>query len=304
MIASFSVSVRDTLVVGRFHLMRAVRSRSAIVLCLVMAIVHMGGAWVFTQILKAMENSAAAALRVPATDRPGAMLSVLRERDDFRDFIGGLIPDPALLEWALNLPYLSVGHFWIALGTLPFLAAAAGSEVLSGDIKNRSLRYEVVRTGRLEVVCGRFLGQALLIFLAVLVANAGTWIMAMTAMVEQPAVRQIVTLLSFTPRLCAWSLPFLGIGVAASMITSNTNAARAMALTATIATFVAWGYLTARGSNDLGVLVVPLTQVLPQSQMLALWDSGLGWLVPSSILAIFGGVLSLSTFPIFARRNL
>jgi ABC-type transport system involved in multi-copper enzyme maturation permease subunit len=301
---SFFVSLRDTVVVGRFHLMRAVRSRSAVVLCLALTTIHMGGAWVFTKILSGLENSAAQALGVPATDRPGAMLGVLRDRDEFRRLIGGMLPDPSLLEWALDLPYLSIGHFWIALGTLPFLAAAAGAEVLSGDIKNRSLRYEVVRTGRLEIVGGRFLGQALLIFLAVLVANSGTWIMAMTAMVDQPPVRQMATLMAFTPRLCAWSLPFLGLGIACSMLTSTTNTARALALGGTVATFVAFSFLHSRDAKILDPFVVPLRRLLPQSQMLALWDSGLGWLAPSAILVVFGGVMALSTYPLFARRNL
>ncbi len=304
MTAPFLVSMRDTLVVGRFHLMKAVRTRSAAVLSIALVVVHMGGAWIFTEILKAMENSAADALRVPTTDRPGAMLGVLRDREDFRDLIAGLLPDPSLLEWALNLPYLSIAHFWIALGTLPFLAAAAGSEVLSADIKNRSLRYEVARTGRLEVVGGRFLGQALLVFVAVLIANSGTWIMAMVAMVEQPAVRQMSTLLAFTPRLCAWSLPFLGIGIAASMLTANPNTARVLALGATVATFVGWGFVNSRQGEALGVFLVPLRQLLPQSWMFALWDSGPGWIAPSAVLLVFGGVLTLATYPFFARRNL
>ncbi len=304
MAGGFFVSVRDALVVARFHLMKAVRTRSAAVLSIALLVVHMGGAWVFTEILKAMENSAATALRVPTTDRPGAMLDVLRDREDFRELIGGLLPDPSLMEWALNLPYLSIGHFWIALGTLPFLAAAAGAEVLSGDIKNRSLRYEVVRTGRLEVVAGRFVGQALLVFLAVLVANAGTWVMAMVAMVEQPAVAQMSTLLSFTPRLCAWSLPFLGLGIAASMLTANPNTARALALGGTVGSFIGWGFLSSREADLLGAFAVPLRQLLPQSQMLALWDAGMGWLAPAGILVVFGVVTTLAAFPLFLRRNL
>jgi ABC-type transport system involved in multi-copper enzyme maturation permease subunit len=304
MAGSFFVSVRDTAVVARFHLMKSVRTRAAAVLCIALVLVHMGGAWVFTEILKAMENSAAEALRVPTTDRPGAMLSVLRDRDDFRDLITGMLPDPSLLEWALNLPYLSIGHFWIALGTLPFIAAAAGSEVLSADISNRSLRFEVVRTGRLEVVAGRFLGQALLVFLAILVANTGTWVMAMVAMVEQPAVAQMATLLAFTPRLCAWALPFLGLGIGASMLTANPNTARVLALSGTVATFIAWGFLQGSKAESLGALRPALDLLFPQSQMLALWDAGFGWVAPAAILVVFGVAVTVAAFPLFARRNL
>ena len=302
--APILVSLRDATVVGRFHLMRAVRSRSAVVLCFAVALVHMGGAWVFREILRTMENGAAQALGVPTTDRPGSMLSVLRDRDDFRRMMQEMVPDPSLLEWAMNLPYLSLGHFWIALGALPFLAAAAGAETFSEDIKTRALRYEIVRTGRLEVLGGRFLGQAMLVFLAVLVANTGTWVIAMATMVEQPPVRQMATLLAFTPRLCAWSLPFLGLGVACSMLTANVNTARSLALGVTVSTFVAWGFLESRRADLLGPLEIPLGQLLPQRHMLALWDPGLGWLAPSAILVVFGGVLASSTFPLFARRNL
>lgn len=265
----------------------------------------MGGAWIFIEILKQMENAAAVALKVPTTDRPGAMLEVLKGRDDFQSLMNGLLPDSSLMEWAMGLPYLSIGHFWVALGLLPFIAAAAGSEVLSGDIKSRALRFETVRTGRLEIVAGRFLGQAALVFAAVLLANLGTWTMAMVAMVEQPVVAQMVTLLEFTPRLCAWSLPFLGLGVTCSMVTSNPNVARVLALGGTVGTFVASGVLEIPDVQEFLGLTLPIFElVLPQSQMLALWDVGFGWVVPSLILVVFGGVATMLGFPLFARRNL
>jgi hypothetical protein len=277
------MSLRDTFQVGRFHLIRAVRTWTVVFLCAVYMLGAGGVAWSFRGLIGKLEQSAAELLRVPVTDTPGAMVEILRGREELQSIMSGLIPDDTLLDWALSLPVLTIPHFWMALVLLPFIAAVIGAEVISPGIRDRSLRYELVRTGRLELMLGRWAGQCVLIGL-------GT---------------TLSVLLGMTPPLIAWSLPFLGLGVACSQSTANTNFARLFALFGTVSTWIAFGvFQTDWMVRKAPWLVDILEPLLPQSYIESLWGPGLVWVLPSVILLGLGIGFALLGFPLFARRNL
>ncbi len=287
-------SLRDTALVARWWIARSIRTRSAAALVAVYTLLLAGGAWVFTQILLSMERSTADLLRVPKTDKPGAMLDTLKERGELREMLEGMIGDAALVEWAMGLPILSTWAFWLALGAVPFLACAAGAEAIAPDIRDRSLRFELIRTGRLELVAGRFWGQALLV---------GVWIVAMTCMVEQPPLLQATTLAAFLPRLWFWSLPWLGLGIACSQLSGTVNFTRTLALAGAVGLFGLFAtvdWLAEEYVPVVGDLLLPL---LPPSYAGGLWGPGLGWLAEALVLTALGVVLALLTYPLFARRN-
>ncbi len=299
----FLASTRDATVVARWWLARALRTRSAIAGLTVYTLVIAGGAWVFTRILLEMERAAAGALGVPSTDRPGAMLDVLRERGDLQQVLEGLVGDPAQAAWAMELPILSTWSFWLGLAIVPFLAAAAGAETVSPDIRDRSLRFELVRTGRLELILGRTAGQALLVGVGLLCGLAGVWVLAMTAMVEQPPVAQATTLLLFAPRLWVWSLPWLGLGVACSQLTGITNLARALALFAVTSGLIGFALVKHLLAPKVPVLADVLLPLLPSSWVRGLWGPGFDWLLSGVALLGLGIVAALIAYPLFRRRN-
>jgi ABC-type transport system involved in multi-copper enzyme maturation permease subunit len=301
---SSATSLRDALLVARFQLARAVRTRSALALCTLYLLGSTGVTYVFTRILLEIENETARLLKVPVVTRPGAMLDTLRERGDLENILGALVGSPDLLDWALQQPILSIIHFWFALGVLPFLAVAVGAESVAPDARNRSLRFELVRTGRLELITGRFIGQAVLLFVATCIAPIGTWLVAMLGMVNQPPLEQASTLLVASPRLWLWSLPFLGLGVACSQLTSTVNFARSIALGATVGTWLLFATTKSEWAEArpyYGALIEP---IVPQSYLMDLWGPGTAWMASGAVLGLLGFVAALSTLPIFARRNL
>lgn len=297
-------SLRDALAVASFHVRRARRTRTLLALCVVYVIAAGGVAWIFRTVVHEMEKAAADVLRVPRTDTPGAMIDTLRTQDEFRRMMEGLIPDPQLLDWAMGLPVLTVSHFWMALGLLPFLAAAAGSEVLAPSVHDRSLRFELVRTGRLELVYGRWLGQAALVALATALSVVGPLCIGAVFMVEQPFGQSLRVLVGMTPPLVAWTLPFLGLGVATSQLTANTNFARILALLGVTTTWVLHGLtLSERVERKAPWAIDLVSPLLPQSYMADLWGPGVGWLTSGGILLGLGLASALLGYPRFARRN-
>jgi hypothetical protein len=304
-VSAFLLSLRDAGQVARFHVVRAIRTRTVVFLCAVYMLMAGGVAWIFRGIIHELEKNAADLMRVPLTDTPGAMMETLRNREELRSIMGGLLPDDSLVDWALTLPVLTIAHFWMALGALTFLAAVIGAEVVSPGIRDRSLRYELVRTGRLELVLGRWAGQAVLVALATLLSIVGPLVVGTFFMVQQPFGQSLQVLLSMTPRLVAWSLPFLGLGVACSQLTGNTNFARILALASATGTWILMGVFSTDWMRETAPVVADVLEpLLPQTYMVALWGPGFGWLTPSGILLGLGLAFTLLGFPLFARRNL
>lgn len=299
-------SLRDAWLVARFQLLRSLRTRSALAAASLYLLTSGGAAAVFVRILGELENAAALSLGVPATRRPGAMLDQLRRGEDLRRIVEGLVPDPALVQWALDQPPLTVTHFWVGLVVMPFLAAGLGAEALSPDLASRAVRFELVRTGRAEVLFGRLLGQALLTAAAIALGAVAVEGVALLAMTGQDPVAHAAALARDVPRLWAWSLPFLGMGVAWSAFTRNVHLARVLALATVAASWVVWGALswphhTRRGW--VAVLTDSLLPILPQDHGDALWGPGAGWLAAAGlylVMALAVGQIGLWTL---SRRD-
>lgn len=299
-------SVRDALIIARYMLARSLRTRSALLLVALFGLVASGSAYGFTRILLVLENQVARVLQVPQTETPGALMDAVKADVDFLDMLRAMVGgDEALLQWALGLPLLTVTHFWTGLGTLPFIAAAAGAEAVSSDIHDRSIRFELVRAGRLEIVAGRFLGLALLLGVAVFAATVGVWLVAMLGMINNPPLAQMTTLLSMSPRLWMWCLPFCGLGVAASQLTENVNLARLIALAAVAFTWISFGVVEAKVLDGWPQALAESAQViLPQAWIGSLWGPGWGWLTPAGVFVALAWCAWSLGYPVMARRNL
>ncbi len=295
-------SLADTLLVARFHFARSVRTRSALNLCALFTLCATGSALGFRQILQAMEDMASKTLGVPRTDTPGAMLDTLRRQGDLASMLEAMLGNIELVEWALSTPYMTVTWAWSGLGLIPFLAAAVGAEAVSPDLAARTIRFEALRTGRLEIVGGRFLGLATLVFIAIALSICAPLSVALLWMAEQPAVPQFVTLVAFVPRLWVWSLPFLALGLSCSCLTNNVNWARLFAAVVVVLTWVGWRLADHYGDGQLWSEAVIL--LLPQGWIPDLWGPGLGWISTGVVLGAIGLTYAIPGHLLLARRDL
>ena len=298
-------SVRDTIYIAYFHILRAIRTRTMLFLFVVYLLISGGMAWFGRAIIHEFEKQTADTLMVPQTKTPGAMMETLRTQDNFHRMISGMVPDAELVEWAMTLPVLTIFHYWISLFVLPFIVAIIGAEMISPSIKDRSLRYELLRTGRLELVMGRFLGQRLLIGVGTLLACIAPIIVGEFFMVQQPFFKTVWVLFSFVPKLFIWSLPFLAVGIALSMITQITNLARILALSSVAGSWILYGFLLHHDQQgDYPFLVAVMSPIIPQYHGTALWLPSWDWLLSGSILLTMSIVYCMTGYPLFARRNL
>ena len=124
-------------------------------------------------------------------------------------------------------------------------------------------------------------------------------------LLQQPFVATLLILLSFTPKLLLWSLPFLGIGIALSMITQLTNLARILSLSAVTGSWILYAVLNQNWVQEKHPMLIDIIlSCLPQHYGTNLWGPSWDWLTSGVILLSMSIVYSLVGYPLFARRNL
>lgn len=301
---SFWASLRDATLVARFELLRAVRTWQALAVVVLYVIATAGSMRIFVAMIGAFESALADQLGVRRTQYPGAMLDRLTESAEFREVLAAMIGGERLVDHVMQYPLLAVFHLWLGILLVPFLATFNSAETVSADLRTRAVRFEVVRTGRLELVVGRFAGQALLAAVASLAAVSATWIVGMAFMVGNDPVALAVATTWLSVRAWAFGLPFIGIGIGASQLTASPAWARVLAVCASGGTWVAYGIARWGEGGRLAIVADIALQVLPQGWILPLWEPGLGWVGACVVLLALGLATTGLGYLRFARRDL
>lgn len=297
-------SLRDVLLVARFELLRAIRTWQALALVMLYLVATTGGAYLVVRAIGLMEQALAETLGVPATKTPGTMLDRLMASDELRRFLTEMLGEGDGLTMALTTPLLASAHLWLTLLLVPFLAASSSAECISVDLRSRALRFEVLRTGRMELVLGRYLGQLFLSAVASLVALFGVWAVGMIFMVGNSPVGLLVSLLWLSLRGWTYAMPWVGLGVGCSQLTASPAWARVLAVGGTAGTWVAYGLFQWASDTRYGLLADTLLPLFPQSWLSGFWSTGLNW-VPSALVCAALGVSALAVgYVPFSRRDL
>lgn len=281
-------SLREILLVGRFEVLRAVRTWRAMALFLLYGIAYGGASYIAVAILHALENSAAKNLGVATTDRPGALLDALVKTDMFRDIVVGLTGNEVLLEQLTTIPPLAIFGMWLGLVLIPFFAASTAAECISIDLASRALRFEALRVGRLELLLGRFAGQLTLTLGATVLGLLVTWCVGMLFMVGHTPQGLAAWLVGLAGRAWLFSVPFAGLGVACSALTTSAAWARVIAVGATGASWILYGVARWFEGGDYTLVADVALQLLPQGWMRMLWDPGFGWTPAALVLVTLG----------------
>jgi hypothetical protein len=286
--------MRDVWLVARFEILRAIRTWRAVALLVLYAVASGGSAWLFTKFVGLLENSIAEQLHVAKTEVPGTMLGELVRSDTWHDVLEAMTGSPQLVDVLVAVPPLALFHLWFGFLIVPFFASSTSAECLAIDVQSRAIRYEAQRTGRLELVLGRFAGQLALTGLAAAASVGIVWIVGMTFMVGNAPLGLAGWLLLLAPRAWLFGVPFVALGVTASQVTSSPAWARVLAIGGTAGSWVLFGVARwVEAETDWAVLSDVALQLLPQGWLRGLWEPGVGW-IPSAVACTALGAAFLS----------
>ncbi len=258
-------SLLDTWWVAVYELGEAVRTR----LFQLVILAYLGGigfsVWLFTEILSEAEARIAETLMVPATKTPGALLPQLLQNGDIRDLLAPLVGGDQAALALLDQPPLGLWVGVFSMGLLPMVLVFTASGTVSAEIRSRSIRFLLVRTGRLEIAVGKLVGQTMLGLVAATLGVGLAWGMGMVMMTGNDPVALAVTLATRCAWSCVFAIPFVGLAMGASLLVGNPNGARVFAALTFFAMPMCGAILThysgpdfAGRLCDLALLAIPM----------------------------------------------
>lgn len=293
------------MLIAVFELKRALRTWKALAFTTLYALSTGGAAYLFIGLMRVIENESAAKLGVPRVDYPGAMTHRLMESDSFRDLVGMMVGRPEIVDDVLAQPILAVFHLWICFALIPFFAASASAEAISGDVHTKAIRFQALRAGRLEIVLGRFLGQVFLTGVAGLVAMFVVWGVGLAYMYVDAPLELGLGLAWSALRGFLFGVPFVGFGLLCSQLTASSAWARILALTGTAGSWVLFGIARWGEGGALWLIWDLLIQVLPQGWANGLWEPSMMSILSSTVALSAIAVAAVATgFVRFAGRDL
>jgi ABC-type transport system involved in multi-copper enzyme maturation permease subunit len=224
--------LRDVGVVARYELAEAVRSKFLVVVVLLFVGAGSLGAWSFTQLVAGIEENAAKVTGAPTSTarRPGGAMRRMRESGSYRDMVRMMVRDDQKADYYAAFPPIVVFFAWLTFNATPFLVLLTSAETIASEVANRSIRYSVLRTGRLQFALGKALGQALIIVGVTALAALVFYVIAWASLSGFEHQATALGMLSYWPRVLLYTLPFLGWAMLSSMVTRSANLARVLAL--------------------------------------------------------------------------
>jgi ABC-type transport system involved in multi-copper enzyme maturation permease subunit len=226
---------KDIFWVAAYELGEAARTRIFQLVILAYAAGIGAACWVLVRILSQLESAAAQTLGVPTTEKPGAMMQRLMDEGQLVELVKGITGNDAEAASLLGEPIVALWAGAAAMALLPLVLVFSTGGSVAAEVRSRSIRYLSCRTGRLEITLGKLAGQLLLGALAALVGAVVAWVLGLTLMVGQPPLALALSLAERSLRALLWSVPFAGLGLAASQLVANPNGARVLAALAVIA---------------------------------------------------------------------
>lgn len=299
-------SLTDTALVARYELAEALRTRlfQLVVLAYLCGVAL--SVWLQVTVLWVAESNVAEALQVPMSSRPGTLLPRLLANGAVRDALAPMVGGRDAAGALLDQPVLALGVGLTAMALLPAVLVFTASGTVSTEVRSRSIRFLLVRTGRTPIVLGKALGQLALGAVALTLGGLVAWAMGLTMMTGNDPAALFLALAARSVCAAAFALPYLGIAMATSLWITSPNGARLGAALACAATPVLGALLRHRAGPDaLGRIADLLTLAIPTGSWNALWSTD-----PAVLAAAFGRSLLLTTIFLavglarFERRDL
>ena len=317
---------RDIYLTGAYDLREMMRSRRALVIVVLYLTVAAFFSYNFVRILNLTQNftkappryqrdvpgpSPQTAARVntePTVQRaaPGLTQGAFFARNSpFREMLGSLVTEPATIDFLTAKPLISLYFMLVSLISVPFLIMITASEPIAQEQQTRGVRFVMLRTGRVEYVVGKALGQSLLIALVLILSAGVCMVTAAWKLVDFEFWPTLWAMAGFWPRVVAYCLPFVGLATMCSMLSSSTMSSRAFSLIGMFAMWVEHGLADYLSDTSLAGFLNAVDHLNPYFYQMRLWEPAYATVGPAMAILAGLGVLYVAAGLIFyVRRDL
>ena len=250
----------------------SLRNRRALVMTLLfVAVAALVMYWTISA-FAAMERELLTTLRLPVSDHPGSVTLTLWKSQSFTRIIehltgGSLVfadikgRHPILLAYALFI-------FQIA----PLLTLVVSASRVADDIRSGTARYWLVRVTRTEWSVGKFIGEAMMLAVSMLVGALAAWAVASCRLPGGDGLRLLPGLLDWTARAWMYAFAWLGLFTGVSHIVKSGGKATALSILAMMGAS-AWPVALANFTPEEGALsgLAHLDALVPSGASSLMW---------------------------------
>jgi hypothetical protein len=264
-----------------------------------------GGAGIL--VLNAIEAQVIEAMGLP-TGPDGQLLPEVREQivaevgDRVSDQLGDRAP-------ALTSSVVALVGFWCMRAALPFFVLLAFSDIISGDLRRRSLCYDTLRTSRTAWLTARFASQTLLALGLVALTFGALFVAGSLALQSWPLTDALAAWASASVRL----VPYLVLCMTLVTLVSCTTSSATVSLVRTfgfgllwfVGLFIVDAVAEAKVEGAAATVMHHLDVLNPAVHASRLWmrdavEAG----GASTALLLMSGVLLATAAVVLSRRNL
>lgn len=281
--------------------LRSKRLWVVLLLYVAVALLTMNG---LLSVLLRLENELAELLGLPAATQPGTVVDALWRSPRFRQMLGNAVRSDSLVTELVGQSPVVLAYAGLAFFYTPLLVALMAPLRITEDIANGTVRYIIIRTSRLSWTLGKFLGQALLLALALMVSATSAWLLARYRMAGADGWQHAGGMLRWSLRVWFYGFSFLGLVMGVAHATRSPSRSTALALLSVFGVGLgAWAF--DRYAGDGWRSIFPLLRaLLPRQYQMDLWRSSWSHVVTAaSALCALGLTYVLAGYALFRRRD-
>lgn len=297
--------LHDVLTVAGQELGESIRTKRAILLMVLFCGIIVFATFLFTKLLISLEKEV---LSVMGLDEgaAGSASNVLWKNKHFQNMLVQMMDgDTEAARMLLQFSPMGLFYGWIMLSMAPWLVALTSSARITEEVWSGAARFVMVRTTRLAWVLGKFIGQALLLLVALLLTVAAGWITAWLRLEVFDMRQALGDMLLFAPRVWVYGIAFLGLVSGISMFCRTPGIANALGIVGFLAATALYYTAKAFAGDGWRSILDTVQLVLPQHHFFDLMYPDGGHTVPALtfLLALGLGYLLIG-YSHLARKDL
>ena len=295
-----------TLRAAFFELAGAMRTKRALVLILLYLAASLLGMNGAISALGKMEDQLAEVLQVErAPDgKSGVVSAALWKSKPFQRLVRGAVGDSLVYDDIVGKHPAELLYAWIVFLAVPLLSVLVSSRRVAEEIRSGSAKYALLRVTRLEFTLSKYIGQAFLMLVGLLLGAVGAWCVAAFRLAGADLPALFPAMLMWSVKAWFLSLAWLGLALGVSHFFKSGAKADAVAILMMIAWFAVPAILRAYATGPVGGKFRFLVMLFPSAVTDSLWRSSFLPVADAAAWLLMIGLLWLSFGHIFfARRD-
>jgi len=282
----------------------AMRSRRAIVVLLLFAAVAALLMYCTISTFSTLEEELTSALGLPDAAAPGSVTVALWKSKPFLRFVERMVGDSLVFADIRGCQPVVLAFAGTIFTLVPFLTLLVSSPRIAEDLRNGAARYWLVRVSRTEWTLGKFFGEALLLFVAMLAGAFVAWAVAAVRLPGSSGLAMLPSLIGWSIRAWVYAFGWLGLFMGVSHLVRSGGKATALSILAMLGAG-AWGFMLRNLVEHLGVpaFVLHLDVFSPVALKMMLWRNAVPAFAFGAVQLVALSLLFLSLGSAFLRRR-